>query len=125
MQIDAGAPDLRLVTHQPDTLGPNLVTAQVGRPTGNFGTAQVEALTELSETQWKIVEYCDVPRRLTEIMADLTVTERKHFKQHYLNPLIRAGIVAMTNPGKPRASNQRYVITDVGERLKTHRMDRG
>ena len=122
IQVDPPVP--RLVTDQPDRPASNLGTAQVGRPAGNLGTAQVGALTELSETQWKIVEYCDVPRRLTEIMADLTLAERKHFKRHHLNPLIRAGIVAMTNPGKPRASNQRYVITDAGARLKTHRMDR-
>ena len=34
---------------------------------------------------------------------------RKHLK-----PLLEAGLVRMTNPGNPRAPNQRYVLAGVG-----------
>ena len=130
-QVDA--PDPNLVTAQVDCPSGNpvtdrvdngrtdLVTNHVDCPSGNLVTDQVEPLTELSETHWKIVALCDAPRRLTELMSALGVTGRTHFRRRHLNPLIHAGIVAATNPTKPRASNQRYVVTDAGARLAARR----
>ena len=127
-QVDAPIP--RLVSDQADAPVPNLATdqttpeapdlssAQVHRPSSDLSSAQVEPLTELSTTQWKILGYCDVPRRMTELMDALGAASRGHFMKHHLDPLIRAGIVAMTNPENPRASNQRYVATDAGAELK-------
>ena len=79
-------------------------------------------MTELSATHWKIIDLCDVPHRLVDIMEALGVTNRGYFKEHHLDPLIKSGIVAMTNPEKPRASNQQYVITEAGAQLKARRM---
>ena len=118
-QIGPPTPDLHT-----DQVGPDpadLSTEQVHRPPSDLPSAQVEPLTKLSATQWKILEYCDVPRRLAEIMDTLGAASRGHFMKHHLDPLIRAGIVAMTNPGNPRASNQRYVVTNAGARLKARR----
>ena len=132
-QVDAPTP--RLVSDQADAPVPNLATdqttpeapdlssAQVRSPSSDLSSAQVEPLTELSTTQWKILGYCDVPRRMTEIMDALGVASRGHFMKHHLDPLIRAGIVAMTNPENPRASNQRYVATDAGADLKARHAD--
>ena len=58
-------------------------------------------------------------------MDELGVCHRSYFRRTHLNPLIRAGVVAMTNSEKPRASNQRYVVTDAGARLKARRADGG
>ena len=132
-QVDAPTP--RLVSDQADAPVPNLATdqttpeapdlssAQVRSPSSDLSSAQVEPLTELSTTQWKILGYCDVPRRMTEIMDALGAASRGHFMKHHLDPLIRAGIVAMTNPENPRASNQRYVATDAGADLKARHAD--
>ena len=126
-----------LVTNQPDIAAPNLGTDQVGRPQRNLGTDQVgrpqrnlgtdqvEPLTELSETHWKIVEHCDVPRRLTEIMVVLCVTSRNHFRRCHLNPLICSGIVAMAHPDWPNHPNQAYVLTDAGAAINACRVDGG
>ena len=134
-QVDPPPPDLS--TDQVDPPPPDMVTDQVGadtldlsteqvhRPPSDLSSAQVGPLTGLSETQWKILEYCDVPRRLAEIMDTLGVASRGHFMKHHLDPLIHAGVIAMTNPEKPRASNQRYVVTDAGARLKAHRAGAG
>ena len=122
-QVDADRPDLSSEQVGADTS--DLSSAQVHRPPADLSGEQVESLTELSATQWKILEYCDVPRRLAEIMDALGVASRGHFMKHHLDPLVRAGIVAMTNPGKPRASNQRYVVTEAGARLKAHRAGAG
>lgn len=99
----------------------NLSTVQVHSQQSDLSTAQVTPLTELSEIHWEIIELCDVPRRLNEILSALGVSNRGNFKEHHLDPLIQSGIVTMTNPEKLRASNQRYVITDVGAQLKARR----
>ncbi len=107
---------------QPDVRGEDLSTAQVQPRQSDLSTAQVSPLTELSATHWKIIDLCDVPRRLSDILEALGVTNRGYFKERHLDPLIKSGIVAMTNPEKPRASNQQYVITEAGARLKARRM---
>ena len=101
----------------------HLSTAQVGERTKDLSTAQVEPLTGISATQWNIVEFCDAPRRLAEIMEALGVANRGYFKENHLDPLLRAGIVAMTNPQNPRAANQRYVLTKAGIALKARRVN--
>jgi len=42
------------------------------------------------------------------------VSHRSHFRRKHLKPLLEAGLVRMTNPGNPRAPNQRYALTDAG-----------
>ena len=134
-QVEMGAPDLVSdQVHQPsvdlsceqvDRPTPDLPTRQVGLPMPDLPTSQVDQLTELSATQRRIVEFCDAPRSLAEIVDVLGFARRDYFKKHHLDPLIRAGIVAMTNPEHPRASNQRYVVTEAGARLKAHRAGAG
>ena len=58
-------------------------------------------------------------------MDALGVINRGYFKKHHLDPLVRTGIVAMTNPERPRAANQRYVLTEAGADLKATRVERG
>ena len=122
---NAGAPDPGLVSDQPDAPEPNLVTAQAHRPPPDLSTAQVEPLTELSATHRKIVEHCDMPRRLTEIMEALGVTGRNHFRRRHLNPLIRGGVLRMTRPDRPNHPDQAYVLTEAGAALKGRRAGGG
>ena len=120
-QVRAGQGDL--VSGQVGSDETNLSTVQVDQPSKDLSTAHVEPLTGLTATHWRIVEFCDVPRSLTEIMAALGVTNRGYFKKYHLDSLIRAGIVVMTNPQHPRASNQQYVISDAGAKLKARRVN--
>lgn len=99
----------------------NLSTAQVPEVDKHLSTAQVRPLKELTETQWRIVEFCDLPRRLAEIMNYLGLTSRGYFKKHHLDPLLQSGVVGLTNPLNPRASNQKYVLTQAGVSLKARR----
>ena len=114
--------DEDLVSAQVQPKPPDLSTAQVEGHSNDLSTAQVPPLTELSAIHWKIIDLCDVPRRLGDILEALGVINRGYFKKRYLDPLIKSGIVAMTNPEKPRASNQQYVITEAGAQLKARRM---
>ena len=57
----------------------------------------------LTSRQRAIVEACDVPRSLAELMERAGVLHRSHFRRKHLKPLLEAGLVRMTNPGNPRA----------------------
>jgi ATP-dependent DNA helicase RecG len=117
-------PDVQkdMVTVQVDGEGQDLSTAQVDKKASDLSTTQVKPLTQLTEVQWKIIALCDVPRRLAELMEKLDISSRGYFKAHHLDPLIAGEVIRMTNPDKPRASNQRYVLTEAGAALKARRL---
>ena len=77
-----------------------------------------QAARGLTARQRAIVAACNVPRSLAELMARAGVSHRSHFRRKHLKPLLEAGLVRMTNPGNPRAPNQKYVLTDAGTALK-------
>ena len=72
---------------------------------------------DISDVQRKMLEFCTVPRSMTELQDNLGFSNRSYFKAKTLDPLIDARLVKMTNPDKPRASNQKYVVSDNGFRL--------
>ena len=74
----------------------------------------------LTARQRAIVAACDVPRSLTELMERAGVSHRSYFRRKHLKPLLDAGLVRMTNPGNPRAPNQKYVLTDAGAAPWSH-----
>jgi ATP-dependent DNA helicase RecG len=54
-------------------------------------------------------------------MKELGLSNRGKFKARHLDPLIKGDVIKMTNPEKPRASNQKYVLTETGIRLKINK----
>lgn len=95
---------------------------QVGHETRDLVIDQVKVLTKLSEIQWSIVMRCEAPRGVTELMEELRVTHRTFFRRKHLRPLLDGGVIQMTNPDNPQASNQKYVLTAAGMVLKTRRL---
>lgn len=93
------------------------VTEQVASESGRL----VQLLDQLTEVQWQIVEYTDVPRSLTELLTRTGYRQRPFFKIQHVEPLLAGGILRMTIPDKPTSSKQRYVLTEVGVKLKEWR----
>ena len=87
-----------------DQVGPDVRTDQVP--------------LRLTARQRAIMDGCDVPRSLVDLMERAGVTHRSHFRTKHLKPLLEAGVVRMTNPENPRAANQKYVLTEAGVGLK-------
>ena len=57
-----------------------------------------------------------------EIQASLGLKHEDHFREAYLVPSLKLGVIEMTIPDKPRSSKQRYRITLLGEKtLKQYR----
>ena len=97
-----------------------------GRTPSESSRASEELLTALSAIQWRIIELCDVPRRSANVMMMMIgETDRGRFKGQHVDPLLNAGILRMTNPDKPSAANQRYVLTEAGAALKAARLGKG
>ena len=51
-----------------------------------------------------------------QIQESLGLKHARHFREVYLEPTLRAGLVEMTIPDKPRSSKQRYRLTPAGRR---------
>ncbi|MDE2440713.1 MAG: putative DNA binding domain-containing protein [Betaproteobacteria bacterium] len=90
------------------------VTEQVA--SGHAGLDR--SLDRLTEVQWRIVDFADVPRSLAELMAHAGYSQRPHFVAAHMKPLLSGGVLRPTIPDKPRSSQQRYVLTDAGIQLK-------
>ena len=102
----------------------NMVTDHAGGvPKPNMVTDHV--IRKLTAQQRRIVAACDVPRSLPDLMERAGAKHRTHFRRTHLLPLVRAGIVTMTNPDKPRAVNQRYILTDAGVALRATHIAKG
>ena len=82
-----------------------------------------QALVQLTDTQWQIVRYADVPRSLLELMTHSGYSQRSYFKARHIEPLLAGGILRMTVPDKPRSSKQRYVLTEMGIKLRVWHAD--
>ena len=80
-----------------------------------------QSLDRLSDMQWRLIGFADIPRSMAELMAHAGFTHRPHFVTAYLEPLLAGGVLRLTLPGKPRSPKQRYVLTDTGIQLKAMR----
>lgn len=56
-----------------------------------------------------VLSYCAEARTRQEIQRVIGVKDRKHFRRNVLQPLLDAGLLRPTIPGKPTSPKQRYV----------------
>ncbi len=82
---------------------PEQDTTQVP-PKYHPSTTQVE-----KQEQDKILQFCFEPRSRKEIMDEMGYSNRKHFFNYYLKPLLESGKLLMTIPEKPNSSKQKYI----------------
>jgi predicted transcriptional regulator len=54
---------------------------------------------------------------IMDLMKIADKTNRTRFRKFFLEPLIEAGLMVFTIPGKPKSSKQKYVITEKGKKL--------
>ncbi|MFB3880974.1 MAG: RNA-binding domain-containing protein [Armatimonadota bacterium] len=106
----------------PPTARVNLSSDQVPTTEARLITAQVAPLKELSETQWRILDFCDVPQSLASIMTHVGLTHRVFFKRKHLDPMLMGGVLQMRYPEQPNHPEQAYVLTEAGVELKARRL---
>lgn len=71
----------------------------------------------LSRHQVEILRKCLNECGITELMAIAGRADRTKFRHQVLNPMIKAGLLAMTIPDKPTSSKQKYRLTVGGEQI--------
>ena len=57
------------------------------------------------------------PTSVVELMQAAKQTNRTRFKKKYLDPLMKMGILAMTQPDSPKSPTQKYYLTEMGKAL--------
>ena len=62
----------------------------------------------LSQKQKDIINFCSVPRTTKEILDRIGLSMHSKNRERYINTLVTAGYLQMTNPQNPTASNQKY-----------------
>lgn len=75
---------------------------------------QVSATPQVTPQVIILLESAREPRSREELQAALGLKDRMHFQMVYLNPLLAAGWLQQTIPGKPRSRLQRYRTTADG-----------
>ncbi|MFA6622245.1 MAG: RNA-binding domain-containing protein [Candidatus Caldatribacteriota bacterium] len=65
----------------------------------------------------KILEKCEKPKFLTEIMESMEWKDRTKFRKKFIHPLLSEKLIKMTIPDKPQSPNQQYVTTEKGLKL--------
>jgi ATP-dependent DNA helicase RecG len=87
-------------------------------PPGAPGAADV---LRAEPRRWEVLELSLTPRSRGDLQTHLGVKDRLAFRRVYLNPLLDAGLLALTLPDSPRAPTQRYVTTETGRALLEQR----
>lgn len=66
----------------------------------------------------ELVRALEGERTREELQQALGLSDRKSFRERYLEPALQGGLIELTIPDKPRSPNQRYRLTEAGERLR-------
>lgn len=64
---------------------------------------------DVSRRRRSLLEFCSEPQNKKDMMAFLGLANSKNFRNLYLQPLLDAGLLAMTIPDKPTSRYQKYV----------------
>jgi ATP-dependent DNA helicase RecG len=72
-------------------------------------TPQIVEQIENMDRTATIINFCEVPRTLKEIMSFLKLKNRKHFFESILKPMLESSILKKTIPDKPTSKYQKYI----------------
>ena len=84
---------------------------------GGRGDTSAEVTPEVTpEVRLLRVMTTDMNRQA--LQAALNLKDDDHFRQTYLLPALKHGLIEMTIPGKPTSRLQKYRLTDAGRKLR-------
>jgi ATP-dependent DNA helicase RecG len=87
------------------------LTAITGEVTG-------EVTEEVTEEVERLVLELEGRMSRAQLQQALGLRHEDHFRERYLVPALRGGIVEMTIPDRPKSSQQKYRLTAKGEELR-------
>lgn len=56
----------------------------------------------------ELIEFCKIPRNRKEIADFLKLSSTSYAIKNYIQPLVKAGIIKLSIPDKPKSTNQKY-----------------
>lgn len=59
-----------------------------------------------------LLKYCETPRSRKEMQGFCGIKTDEYFRKNIIVPMLAQGLVRMTEPGKPKSRNQKYVRGD-------------
>lgn len=65
-----------------------------------------------------LIKILDREMNRLELQEKLNLSDRKHFRIHYLKPALEAGLIEMTKPEIPNSRSQKYRLTVKGIQIK-------
>lgn len=78
----------------------------------------VGTMLELSDEELKkILISCKKAININELMNIFSWRDRTKFRNKYIKPLMKEGLIKMTIPDKPKSIKQKYIVTDKGKDL--------
>ncbi len=80
-----------------------------GAQSGAQGGAQSGQQILLSDTQIKVLEYCNQAKSAKEIKEYLDIASKRYVGEKVLKPLIDLGMLEYTNKNNYKARNQKYI----------------
>ena len=94
------------------------VREATGAPTTTPITGQVaDQVTVHVTDQVRLLSVVVGAMTREQLQAAVGLKHRGHFSRAYLLPALRAGLIEMTVPDKPRSRNQRYRLTSAGRKI--------
>jgi len=101
--------------------------ASLDEKSTKFVSSPIEKVTKLPDKRLQYIVttllVLGTPISRDELTNIFSYQNRVYFSQNYLKPLESAGFIRKTNPEKPTASNQKYLITEQGKRFLIGRGD--
>ena len=58
----------------------------------------------------KLMKFCEKPRTRQEMQEFMGLKDKKNFVKNYIQPMVKLGMIKMTNPDKPKSQNQQYIM---------------
>jgi ATP-dependent DNA helicase RecG len=77
-----------------------------------------EVTMEVTMEVKRLLKVMDGDNSRKELQEILKLKNAEHFRKAYLLPAIKAGLVEMTLPDKPKSRLQRYRLTEIGRALQ-------
>lgn len=71
-------------------------------------------LNMLNDRLRTLLSFCESPRDRASIQARMNLRDRKDLRERYLRPLLKKGLIMMTDPENPSSRGQKYKTTDLG-----------
>lgn len=103
-ELGSGVKNIFLFTKTYFGADPQMMEADIFK----IVTPLTEQATEQAVRRNKIIKFCKIPRSTSEIMDHLGLKHREYFRSNILQPLLDAGILALSIPETPKSPKQKY-----------------